>query len=96
MDESSPRSRTASVSPEYRALHKYLRDRYAETVVLTFMQIEDLLGSTLPEAARVDTAWWTDRGTDETSPQSQAWIAADRTATPNLPAHIVRFERRSG
>ena len=96
MDESSPRSRAANVSPEYRALHKYLRDRYAETVVLTFMQIEDLLGARLPEAAHVEPAWWTNSGTDQTAPQSQAWIAADRTATPNLPAHIVRFERRSG
>jgi hypothetical protein len=96
MDESAPRPRTANVSPEYRALHKYLRDRYAETVVLTFMQIEDLLGASLPEAARVETAWWTNSATDQTSPQSQAWIAADRTATPNLPAHIVRFERRPG
>jgi hypothetical protein len=95
MDESSPRSRASSVSPEYRALHKYLRDRYAETVVLTFMQIEDLLGTPLPEAARVEATWWTDPGAGEPSAQSQAWIAADRTASPNLLAHIVRFERRS-
>jgi hypothetical protein len=30
-------------SGPYRLLHEYLRKRYADTVVLTFAQIEDLL-----------------------------------------------------
>ena len=37
---------------EYRLLFKYLRDRYANRVVLTFSEIEDLLGFELPEGAR--------------------------------------------
>ena len=36
----------------YRLLHEYLRKRYADTVVLTFDRIEDLLGFTLPTEAR--------------------------------------------
>ena len=32
----------------YAPLHKYLDERYADTVVLTFGEIEDLLGSKLP------------------------------------------------
>jgi hypothetical protein len=42
----------------YKALYQYLENRYANTVVLTFAQIEDLLGFPLPDAARLDHAWW--------------------------------------
>ena len=38
---------------KYKALYEYLDNRYANTVVLTFAQIEDLLGFTLPDPARV-------------------------------------------
>jgi hypothetical protein len=47
-----------AVTSEYRSLHKYLHDRYADCVVLTFAEIEDLLGFTLPDVARIDQAWW--------------------------------------
>ena len=32
---------------KYKSLYQYLENRYANTVVLTFAQIEDLLGFTL-------------------------------------------------
>jgi len=38
---------------EYRSLHKYLDSRYADTVVLRFAEIEDLLGFALPHRARL-------------------------------------------
>ena len=78
---------------EYRPLHKYLRDRFADTVVLTFAQVEDLLGFPLPEAARVDQAWW---ATDPHHPSTQArvWTQAHRTATVHLAARTVEFERQ--
>src|SRR3979490_2618339 len=46
---------------KYLLLYKYLENRYANTVVLTFAEIEDLLGFTLPDQARVQREWWTDR-----------------------------------
>ena len=39
---------------KYKALYQYLDNRYANTVDLTFAQIEDHLGFTLPDSARVD------------------------------------------
>jgi len=94
MDDSQARARASTVQPAYRPLHKYLRDRFAQTVVLTFTQIEDLIGAPLPDAARAQAGWWTNPGTDA-SPQAQTWIAAERTAEPNLLARTVRFERVS-
>jgi hypothetical protein len=60
-------------------------------VVLTFGEIEDLLGSALPAAARLHTTFWTDAA--GSAGLSDAWIRAERTALPNLSAGTVRFER---
>jgi hypothetical protein len=81
---------------EYRLLHKYLRERYANRVVLTFGEIEDLLGFALPEPARLQREWWGDA--DSVAPQSaqsDAWTLASRTATVNLSAKSVVFERQT-
>jgi len=56
--------------------------------------IEDLLGFTLPDSAHVDHAWWANNGPHDTPPpQSRSWTLASRTATPNLQAQTVLFER---
>ena len=91
------RERHASaVSGEYSSLHKYLENRYADVIVLTFGQIEDLLGFTLPLLARTYQAWWTPGETNGEGPRySDAWTLAGRTATPNLQAKTVVFERTS-
>jgi hypothetical protein len=83
------------VPAEYLPLHKYLDGRYADTVVLTMAEIEDLLGNPLPEAARTDAAWWASPEADTPSPQSRAWTRANRTAKPNIKAAIVVFDRTS-
>jgi hypothetical protein len=81
---------------EYELLYKYLRDRYANRVVLTFAEIEDLLGFSLPDLARIQFAWWDgDDFVAGPSTQSLAWTLAGRTATVNLPAQSVAFERDS-
>lgn len=74
---------------QYRALQKYLDDRYANTVVLRFTEIEDILGFKLPGIARLQQEWWANR----TSEQSEAWASAKRTAAPNLTAQTVTFTR---
>ena len=82
------------VSAEYLALYTYLEHRYASTVVLTFEQIEALLGFALPDAARMERDWWTGAAL-RTGWHSDAWTMAKRTATPNLSARTVTFERLS-
>ena len=81
----------SDVPREYRGLYTYLEHRYASVVVLTFEQIEALIGFALPAAARTDREWWA----DSAQPQRQwaAWTEAGRTAAPNLPARIITFER---
>jgi hypothetical protein len=89
----TPRQLVA-VPSEYRLLHKYLDERFADTVVLSFAEIEDLIGSTLPMSARVEPTWWANPDADHTpSAQSQSWTQASRTAKANLIARTVAFER---
>ena len=79
------------VPREYWALYTYLAHRYAAVVVLTFEQIEALLGFPLPTNARTEREWWTDNA--DAQRYSAAWTGAGRTAAPNLIAGTITFER---
>ena len=94
LPESHPASAPASRSAPSTAFHKYLADRYADAVVLTFAEIEDLTGFALPALARLSVDWWTtpDAGINQ-SQFAEAWIQAHRTARPNLQARTVAFDR---
>jgi hypothetical protein len=92
----SPARPGRAMSGTYLLLYKYLEQRYAQTVVLSFSEIEDLLGFALPDSARRQREWWAN--TDPTSEPlgyCDSWILASRTATPNLLAGNVVFERIS-
>jgi len=90
----APRSARPAVPRQYLPLHKYLDTRFADVVVLRFVEMEDLLGCKLPDLARLQPEWWANLDADGiSSPQSQAWTQAGRTAEPNLPAAKVTFER---
>jgi hypothetical protein len=92
----TPAPPNRAMSGKYLLLYKYLEDRYANTVVLTFAQIEDLLGFRLPDQARLEQGWWTAPETRAAGLNySDAWILASRTAAPNLQAQTVVFERPS-
>jgi hypothetical protein len=88
-----PLDRTAPRIPaEYLSLHTYLERRYASIVVLTFEQMEALLGFALPASACTDPDWWTGAAAPRCR-HAAAWTGAGRTATPNLVARTVTFER---
>jgi hypothetical protein len=92
-DVVEPHEPTPSIPAAWLSLYTYLQHRYASTVVLTFGQMEALLGRALPDEARVDRNWWTETG-PRVNRCSDAWTATRRTATPNLLAQTVAFERR--
>ena len=84
--------RAPAVPAEYVSLYTYLEHRYASVVVLTFEQMEALLGFALPASACTEPEWWTVAAVPADR-HSAAWVGARRIATPNLPARIVTFER---
>ena len=85
----------SKVPVEYRGLHQYLKDRFADTVVLSFAQIEALNEGQLPAPAQFQEWWATTPADGVPSTQSRAWTEAHRTAAPNFPAQNVTFERVS-
>ena len=87
LDRSAP-----PVPREYLSLYTYLAHRYATIVVLTFAQVEALLGFALPASAYTESEWWTEVSA-QTQRYSAAWIGAGRTATPNILAKTVTFVR---
>jgi hypothetical protein len=87
-------SKPAAVPPAYLSLYKYLNERYAQTVVLTFAEIEDLIGFALPDPASLQREWWGNAPVDRsTTGHTRSWTEANRTATPNLLARTVLFAR---
>ena len=85
-----------AMAGKYLLLYNYLENRYANSVVLTFAQIEDLVGFPLPDQARCRREWWTDADAAQVGPSyADAWKLASRTASPNLLAKIVAFDRAS-
>ncbi|MQA29855.1 MAG: hypothetical protein GEU82_08455 [Luteitalea sp.] len=82
-----------AMSGKYALLHQYLQKRYADTVVLTFGEIEDLLGFPLPAQSRLHREWWMATDTAADQDHSDSWMLAGRTATPDLLARTVVFER---
>jgi hypothetical protein len=94
LDEDAVRRRGRDGSGKCRLLYEYLERRYADRVVLTLGQIEDLLGFALPDRAGTDPEWWTSAGASSAEPcYSNAWTLALRAAKPNLPAQNVVFDR---
>jgi hypothetical protein len=90
----SPVTEASRDAGQYQALYVYLRDRYADRVVLSFADIEALLGFALPEPARRAREWWAGPGTAApASVQSGAWTLASRSAIVNVGARHVVFDR---
>ena len=95
-DAEATKRQGCAMSGKYLSLYKYLENRYANTVVLTFAEIEDLLGFTLPDLARLQQEWWTNADPNIAAPSySHSWTLASRTARPNLLAQTIVFERAS-
>ena len=91
---SALKSTVRPMAGQYSLLYEYLEHRYANSVVLTFAQIEDLVGFALPDQARLQREWWTDIcPPNAASSYADAWRLASRTAVPNLVAQIVTFDR---
>jgi hypothetical protein len=90
--ESAPTERGLGMARPYVPLYDYLDNRYADVVVMTFREMEDLLGFALPVSAKRDTRWWANDDLHNAA-HANAWLLAKRSASPNLSAGSVSFER---
>jgi hypothetical protein len=79
-------------SNSYDALRDFLlAEKKREDFVMTFEEIEDLLGFALPRAAQRASWWETER--EPPMPQREACIEAGFIATRRADGASVRFQR---
>jgi DNA-binding XRE family transcriptional regulator len=77
---------------KYHRLFDHLRRQTGEAVVMTFDQIECLIGGDLPPSARAGRAFWSNRSRGAL--QASAWMAAGfHVQAVDLASHSVTFAR---
>lgn len=80
---------------DYDPLREYLSQQAAIELVLTFEQIEDILGFALPRAAQRATWWEKERSPENARPHRDAIRDGGYEATRLSDAQGVRFRKLS-
>ena len=78
---------------DYDALRDYLMRQKQTEFVLTYEQIEEIIGAALPRAANRASWWDTLRSPDIQMPQREACLAAGFVATRMPDGASVRFTK---
>jgi hypothetical protein len=78
---------------DYNALRDYLAKRKLPELVLSFEQIEEIIGAALPRAAQRASWWETLRSPQEKMPQREACLEAGYIATRLPGGKSVRFRK---
>jgi hypothetical protein len=77
----------------YDRLRLHLIERNEPVIILSFSQIESILGRSLPPSARRYRPWWANE-TSGTHTHARAWLGAGRrTRNVDLNARTVEFVR---
>lgn len=84
---------------KYAPLRNYLVALPPSTleVTLTFRQLEEILGFSLPKSATDYRQWWANQMDSNNRPQADAWIGARfivDSVQPRKPGGWVKFRRR--
>ena len=78
---------------DYDRLRDYLKAKTVPELVLSFEEIEDIIGAALPRAAQRASWWDTLRSPQEKMPQREACLATRYVATRMPDGRSVRFRR---
>ena len=78
---------------DYDALRDYLKKQSRAELVLSFDEIEEIIGASLPRAAQRASWWDSLRSPQEQMPQREACLAAGYVATRLPDGNTVRFRR---
>lgn len=80
---------------DYDALRDYLMRQKQAEFVLSFEEIEEIIGAALPRAANRASWWDSLRSPDIQMPQREACLAAGFVATRMPDGQSVRFRKKS-
>jgi hypothetical protein len=77
---------------KYDPLEKFLRETSRDTQVLSFAEVEAIIGQSLPPSARKHEAWWSNSGVGRID--AKAWLRAGyRAEQIDLQEGQVVFRR---
>jgi hypothetical protein len=78
--------------PKYDPLGRHLQSQKHREVLMTFGEIEKIIGATLPVSAKTYPEWWANEANPRTTHlQARAWLDAGFKATVNLSREVVTF-----
>ena len=78
---------------KYAALHTHLNRRNGRPEMLTFEDIEQIIGKALPQSAYKHRSFWANDNQDHHS-HARAWMRAGyRVAYVDREQKVIRFER---
>jgi hypothetical protein len=89
----APASKLPMTVNDYGALREYLTSQTRIEFVLSFEEIEEIIGHALPRAAQRASWWDTLRSPQEKMPQREACLAAGFIATRMPDGTSVRFRK---
>ncbi len=73
----------------YEPLTRFLEGRRSSEIVLTFRELEGIIGRNLPPSARKHQAWWANTASHS---HAEAWLRLDwKTSKVDLSAEQVTF-----
>jgi hypothetical protein len=78
---------------DYDALRDYLKKQSLAEFVLSFEEVEEIIGATLPRAAQRASWWETLRSPQEKMPQREACLAGGYIAARQPEGKSVKFKR---
>lgn len=78
---------------DYDALREYLTRQTLPELVLSFEQVEEIIGAALPRAAHRASWWDSLRSPQQKMPQREACLAAGYVASRMPDGQSVRFKR---
>jgi hypothetical protein len=79
---------------KYDPLGRHLMQQSEDEVLLTFAQIEGMIGGALPASARNHLEWWANETNPRTTHvQARAWLDAGFKTSVDLNRQRVMFRR---
>ena len=93
-DRPNPASDERTTVNDYDVLRDYLLRQKQDEFVLSFEQIEEIIGAALPRAANRASWWDSLRSPDIQMPQREACLAAGFVATRMPDGQSVRFRKQ--
>lgn len=77
----------------YSLLAEFLSLSVQDEVILTFRQIELIIGDKLPESARTHNAWWSNATTSH--PHADTWLLSGyKTHSLSLEEETISFSKQ--